>query len=70
MTTQSTSLTIAIRGESRDGACALVPGDMSDRLHSSLDLRAFSGSIGLVRTRTTPKEYPGGGSENVEVLRP
>ncbi len=69
MTTQSTSHTIAIRGESRDGACALVSAGMSARLHSCLDLRAFSGSIGLVHPRTISTENPGGGSADVEVLQ-
>jgi hypothetical protein len=69
MTTQSTSHTIAIRGNALDGACALVPAGMGSRQLSSLDLRAFSGSVGLVHPRTISTENPGGGSADVEVLQ-
>jgi hypothetical protein len=42
---------------------------MRARSHYGLDLRAFSATIGLVRTRINPTECSGGGSADVEVLQ-
>lgn len=70
MSTQSTSLAIAIRGEPREGVRALVPAGMNARRHIGLDSCAFSGTVGQVRLWTNPTAYPGGGSADVEVLQP
>jgi hypothetical protein len=67
MSTQSAYTASAIKGISLDGVRVAAPMGVSPRHRLGLDSCAFSGSAGLVRSRTNPSETPGNGSADVEV---